>query len=99
MGETLGFFLVTAGELILLRLGVLQSSEWGFELWDPSDEESSSTSPPMADRQLWSVLLKRLMHSADDSVLSTETGTQRKASCYGIFLIPKPEQGVAVSES
>ena len=70
--------MVTAGELFLLRLGVRQSGGLVFELWDTNEEaEESTTSPAMADRQLRSVLLKRLIHSEDDSVLSTEAETHQ----------------------
>lgn len=69
--------MVTAGELFLLRLGVRQSGGQVFELWDTNEEEESTTSPAMADRQLRSVLLKRLIHSVDDSVLSTEAETHQ----------------------
>lgn len=73
LGATSGFFLLITEELLLLRLGVRQSRGCCFELWDTSDAESSNTSPPMADRQLWSELPKRLMPSADDSVLPTKS--------------------------
>lgn len=65
-----GFFLMT-DKLLLLWAGVWHSGGRGFELWDINEEELSTTSPLMADRQLWSELLK-LMHSPDDSVLSAE---------------------------
>lgn len=73
---TPGFFLVSAGELFLLRLGVRLSGGRDFEVWDTIEEESSTSSPLMADRQLRSELLKRLMRSPEVlSVLSTKAET------------------------
>lgn len=72
-----GFFLVTAGELFFLRLGVRQRVAFCSDLWD-TDEESSTTSPLIADRQLWSGLLYRFILSPEESVLSTETQTCTK---------------------
>ena len=77
LGETPGFFLLTAGEPFVLKLKVRNSGGRDFELWDTTEEESSTSSPPMADRQLRSELLNRLMHSPDDSVLSTEAETMK----------------------
>ena len=71
-----GFFRVTPGELFFLKLGVRKSGEQGFELWDVSDDKSSSASPAKADVQLWSELLKRLMHCSGDSASSTKAETQ-----------------------
>lgn len=77
-----GFFLMVAGELFFLRLGAaVLWLTWDWELWDVTDDESS-TSPPMAERQLRSELLNTLPLSPDDSMLST--GINRKVSRYGI---------------
>lgn len=86
LGATPGFFLVTIGELSLFRLGVRQSGGRSFELWDTIEEVTSTNSPSMVDRQLRSELLKRLMLSPDDSVLSTKAETDplrhnNKESC------------------
>lgn len=88
LGATPGFFLVIAGELSPLRLGVRQSCGWCTELWDTTEEESSTTSASMADTQLQSELLKTLMCSPDDEVLSTEaeTGTGRNNQIMFIHL-------------
>lgn len=54
------------------RLGVRLSGGRALELGyaNEAEEEESTTSPPMADRQLCSEL-KGLMQSAEDSELST----------------------------
>lgn len=71
-----GFFLVTAGEPFIRRLGVRQRGGRVFEPWDAREEESSTTSASTADRQLWSELLNRLRPCAEDSVPSTGKQTQ-----------------------
>lgn len=63
-----GFFLMVAGELFFLRLGAaVLWLTWDWELWDVTDDESS-TSPPIAERQLRSKLMNTLVLSPDESV-------------------------------
>ena len=101
MGATPGFFLVIAGELSPLRLGVRQSGGWYTELWDTTEEESSTTSALMADRQLRSELLKTLMCSPDDEVLSTEaeTGTLKNNQIMFIHLVIEPRNQLPTDPS
>lgn len=76
LGGTPSFLLVTVGEPSFLMLWVRESGNSFCELWDTADD-SSTVSPPIADRQLWSEMLKGFMLSPDDSVLSTEVQTRQ----------------------
>lgn len=49
---TSDFLLSSPGEPFILKRGVWQPARCGFELREVTDDESSTTSPATADRQL-----------------------------------------------